>query len=88
MNISLVGTMINELLQRNSECSQGRGRIGLIVTHTGHILNYVEAHKAYVMVDGTIGCTGIPEELLEYIQQAGYRECVASCQKRMSKEIV
>jgi len=39
VNIALVGEMINELLQK--ELMRTRTRAGLIITHTGHILNYV-----------------------------------------------
>jgi len=86
VNISLIGKMINELLQKDSGDGRGRERSGLIVTHTGHILDYAKADRAYVIVDGTMGCEGIPEELLNYIREAGYRECAASCQKHMLKE--
>jgi Fe-S cluster assembly ATP-binding protein len=50
--------------------------MGLIITHTGHILNYVNARTGYVMLDGMIGCAGDPHEMLETIKEKGYEECV------------
>lgn len=52
---------------------------GLIITHTGHILDYVRADKGHVMCNGIIGCSGHPQELLESIRKLGYEECIA-CQ--------
>ncbi len=70
VNISLVGAMINELLQEDH-------RAGLIITHTGHILDYVNANKGYVLADGTLRCEGDPKELLNCIRKVGYDGCIA-----------
>jgi Fe-S cluster assembly ATP-binding protein len=76
-NISLIGGLINELLGKTHPI-RDRNRGGLIITHTGHILNYVTARTGYVMVDGNIICEGDPREILDLIKHQGYREC-ASC---------
>ncbi len=79
VNIALIGKLINELLEkdcpiRDQKCS------GLIITHTGHILDYVNARTGYVLVDGRIICEGDPHEMLATIKEKGYEEC-ARCVK-------
>ena len=74
-NIVLIGELINELLKKNCPM-RIRQCMGLIITHTGHILNYVNARTGYVMLDGMIGCAGDPHEMLETIKEKGYEECV------------
>ncbi len=74
-NIVLIGGLINELLEKNCpihlrQCS------GLIITHTGHILNYVNARTGYVMCGGRIGCEGDPHEILATVRERGYEECI------------
>lgn len=75
VNIVLIGNLINELLEK--ECPiRFRKCMGLIITHTGHILNYVNARTGYVMIDGRIGCGADPHEILATIKERGYEECV------------
>jgi len=78
VNISLVGDMINELLQK--ERMRSRTSSGLIITHTGHILDYVNADRACVLLNGCIWCRGNPREILTSIKSHGYEGC-AVCQK-------
>lgn len=83
-NIGLIGRAINELLGRreprpaDAECrlKQAQRNAGLIITHTGHILNYVEADVGHVLYEGRLACTGNPREILSFIQKNGYGECV------------
>ncbi len=78
VNISLVGEMINELLQKTH--MRNRTSSGLIITHTGHILDYVNADRACVLLNGGIWCRGNPQEILTSIKSHGYEGC-AVCQK-------
>ncbi|MEA1958702.1 MAG: ABC transporter ATP-binding protein [Chloroflexota bacterium] len=78
MNIVLVGKMINDLLQR--DMIRSRTHSSLIITHTGHILDYVEADRACVLLNGGIWCRGNPQEILSSIKTQGYEGC-AACQK-------
>lgn len=74
VNIALIGELINELLEK--ECPMRlRKCTGLIITHTGHILDYVNARTGYVMLDGRIICEGDPHEILVTIKGKGYEEC-------------
>lgn len=75
VNIALIGELLNELLEKNCPI-QERRCMGLIITHTGHILDYVNARTGYIMCDGTIGCTGDPHEMLTTIREKGYGECI------------
>jgi Fe-S cluster assembly ATP-binding protein len=74
VNISLIGEMINELLQK--DLKRRRTRSCLIITHTGHILDYVHASKGYVLLAGTIPCERDALEVLDSIKENGYEGCV------------
>jgi Fe-S cluster assembly ATP-binding protein len=81
-NIALIGELINELLEK--ECPiVDRKCMGLIITHTGHILDYVDARTGYVMCEGRIGCEGDPHEILRSIKQRGYGECTKCLVRRL-----
>jgi Fe-S cluster assembly ATP-binding protein len=82
VNIALIGEMMNDLLEKNCPIAD-RQCMGLIITHTGHILDYVNARTGYVMCDGTIGCTGDPHEMLATIRERGYNECISCYLGRM-----
>lgn len=78
-SIVLIGKAINRLLNRDvrlRERRKMRPKTGLIITHTGHILDYVKVDRAHVMCHGSIGCSGHPRELLEEIRTIGYEECI------------
>jgi Fe-S cluster assembly ATP-binding protein len=74
-NISLIGNLMNELLEKDCPI-RFRKCMGLIITHTGEILNYVNARTGYVMIDGRIGCGADPHEILATVKERGYEECV------------
>ncbi len=80
VNIALIGELINELLQKDCPM-RDRKCTGLIITHTGHILDYVNAHVGYVMCDGTVYCEGDPHEILKTTKEKGYKACI-SCSVR------
>jgi len=73
-NISLIGELMAELLEKNCPIRE-RQCMGLIITHTGHILDYINARTGYVMVDGKLSCMGDPHEILKEIKEKGYVEC-------------
>ncbi|MCK4579895.1 MAG: ABC transporter ATP-binding protein [Dehalococcoidia bacterium] len=79
--LSLVGNMVNALLSKEP-ARPARRRTGLIITHTGHILDYVHADKAHIMLDGRIGCSGNPRILLDKIRKYGYEECIRCILRR------
>lgn len=84
-NISLVGTTIARLLQKDCEATQNKSRLqrkrertkmGLIITHTGYILDYIPVDKGQVLYDGVLSCSTNPREILQCISDVGYEECV------------
>jgi Fe-S cluster assembly ATP-binding protein len=75
VNIALIGELINDLLEKDCPI-RTRKCMGLIITHTGHILDYVNARTGYVMLDGRIVCEGDPHEILATIKEKGYEECI------------
>ena len=79
--MNVIGEMTNELLARNHATRPKERRAGLIITHTGNILDHVYADKAHVMVEGCIGCSGNPQILLDQIREYGYEKCI-NCELR------
>lgn len=73
-NIHLIGRSIAELLQKDQHIVN-RTNSGLIITHTGYILDYLDADQGHVMINGEIRCHGNPRDILREVQQRGYREC-------------
>lgn len=73
-SLSIVGEMINTLFVQPAACP-ARRRAGLIITHTGLILDYVQADKAHIMLNGAIACSGNPQLILNIIREHGYEEC-------------
>ncbi len=49
---------------------------GLIITHTGYILDYVNADRGQVLYKGHLCCEGRPRDILDHIREHGYQECV------------
>jgi len=75
-NLEIIGKAANDFLRHKS---------GLLITHMGHILRYVEADRAHVMLNGRIACSGSPKETLELILKRGYKEC-EKCLGRRKKQ--
>jgi Fe-S cluster assembly ATP-binding protein len=84
-NIALVGNTIAALLQKNGAGKERKSRLqeklertkmGLIITHTGHILDYVPVDKGQVLFQGVLSCSTNPREILRCIGEMGYEECV------------
>jgi Fe-S cluster assembly ATP-binding protein len=84
-NIALIGNAINHLLQRDihstpskskKQLLRERAKMGLIITHTGFILDYVSADRGQVLYDGVLACRSYPVEIFRQIKDVGYGECV------------
>ena len=73
-NISLLGDAINQLMEKDNPHSD---KMGLIITHTGFILDYVKADRGCVLIDGGLRCFGNPKDIISTIRKSGYEECVA-----------
>ncbi len=84
-NINLIGNTINKLLQREfkidanksrREINRERNKMGLIITHTGFILDYITADKGQVLYDGVLTCATNPQQIFKCISEVGYEECI------------
>lgn len=73
-NIAVVGGAMNSILK--GDRAAGPKASGLIVTHTGHILNFVHADTGHVLYEGALACSANPLDLLDEIAQQGYDKCV------------
>ena len=80
-NIAVVGGAINRLLKGEERIAK-RKRSGLIITHTGHILEFVNADVGHVLFGGRLTCKGNPRDLIEEIASHGFDKCseCALCQ--------
>lgn len=79
--LPLVGQMVNALLAKTPGCPAKRGA-ALLITHTGHILDYVYADKAHIMLAGRVECSGNPRLMIEEIRRSGYEGCVRCMQQQ------
>lgn len=73
-NLAVLGRAIKKLLGKKNHLVD-RINAGIIITHTGFILNYLNADKGYMLIDGHLTCSGNAREMFEAIQKRGYREC-------------
>ena len=73
-NISVIGHAINKLLEK--DLHKNRIKSGLIITHTGHILDYVTADVGHLLIDGNLKCTANPLDMLREIKKSGYERCM------------
>jgi Fe-S cluster assembly ATP-binding protein len=79
-NINILGKAIKKLLQKGDRLNK-RVNSGIIITHSGLILNYLNADRGYMLINGCLTCSGNAREIFELIQKRGYKEC-QSCLKR------
>ena len=84
-SISLIGDTINSLLHRGTKCPrerphkeiiEDRTKSALVITHTGHILDYITADRGQVLYNGVLCCSRNAREILKWIREYGYEECV------------
>ncbi|MCX7914174.1 MAG: ABC transporter ATP-binding protein [Thermodesulfovibrionales bacterium] len=77
-NIVLIGEMTNQLLGRGQRIKDPK-KSAIIITHTGYILDYINADKGYILLNGKLHCRGNPRDILSEIKKNGYRRCI-TCQ--------
>lgn len=80
-----IGRMANEILRiKEPHELKIQRHTGLIITHSGFILDYVHADKAHLLIDGVIRCNGNPRIMIEQIKSEGYEYCI-TCHRRSVK---
>jgi Fe-S cluster assembly ATP-binding protein len=79
VNMAQVGNTIKKLICDKKPCAPNNSnrKSALVITHTGEILNYLAADKAYILCEGTIMCSGNPSRLLHEIKTQGYEKCIS-----------
>jgi Fe-S cluster assembly ATP-binding protein len=84
-NMVLIGENINLLLGRGVRAMKGKshkqvasdhGKSALVITHTGHILDYITADRGQVLYNGHLCCSRNAREILKWIGEFGYEECI------------
>ena len=80
-NMALVGKILEKLLKRYP--IKERRVSGLIITHTGYVLDYITADVGHVMLDGRIICTGNPYDILITIREHGFLPCTECWKKEL-----
>ncbi|QTA85068.1 ABC transporter ATP-binding protein [Desulfonema magnum] len=82
-SIVLIGDTINSLLHKGIKFPRrglshiaARTKSALVITHTGHILDYITADKGQVLYEGIVRCSRNAREILKWIREYGYEECV------------
>jgi len=73
-NIKIIGETMKKLLQKDLNIIN-RKKSGIIITHTGGILEFVEVDRGYVLLNGKIICEGNPNEILRNIKENGFKGC-------------
>ncbi len=72
-NIGLIGRKVHHLIYGTDEGDERLKEVSaFVITHTGQIMDYIGADKAYVLVHGKIAKVGDPIEVLEDIKTNGY----------------
>jgi Fe-S cluster assembly ATP-binding protein len=75
-SMAVVGRAISGLAQQPR--ADAPAPAALIITHTGHILNYLRADMGHVLYNGTLVAEGNARELIEEIRAHGYGKCPTS----------
>ncbi len=84
-SINLIGDTINTLLWRgvkfpkwrtHKEMGRACKKSARVITHTGHILDYITADRGQVLYNGVLCCSRNAREILKWIREYGYQECV------------
>ncbi len=69
-----VRELINSLFTLDDNHPAKR-KAGLIITHSGHIIDHMSLDKAHIMHRGRIGCSGHPNLMMDRISRFGYEGC-------------
>ena len=78
VNINVIGEALKRLLKTGKVVE--RNKSALVITHTGHIMDFLNADRGHVMLDKKIICSGNPWDLFEEVTKNGFEGCV-ECQR-------
>lgn len=74
-SLKIIGEEIQRYVEENNASA-------LVITHQGHILEYMRAKMAYVLLRGNIYCHNEPQKILDDIRKKGYEVCLRCTEKR------
>ncbi len=74
-SIKLIVKVMRKLLQKNKPIRE-RKNSGIIVTHSGVILEEIHADKGYVLVNGKLLCSGPPLDIFDQVKNYGFERCI------------
>ncbi|MFO7951853.1 MAG: ABC transporter ATP-binding protein [Bacillota bacterium] len=77
-NVAVIGEAFKSLIKPAKEIEKSRS--ALVITHTGRIMEYLNADRGYVLVGGRIVCAGNPWDLFEEVNRHGFEGCL-ECRK-------
>jgi Fe-S cluster assembly ATP-binding protein len=80
-SIKLMVGIIGRLLEKNKPIRE-RKNGGIIVTHSGIILEQLHADKGYVIVDGRMLCSGPPLDIFDQIKKFGFDRCIKEAREK------
>lgn len=80
-SIKLMVGIIRRLLEKNKPIRE-RKNGGIIVTHSGTILEELHADKGYVIVDGRMLCSGPPLDIFDQIKKFGFDRCIKEAREK------
>lgn len=85
-NIALIAKAINKILQYDKVLKR-RKTSALIITHTGHILDYVEADMGHIMIEGKIVSSGNPKDLMQEIKKHGFSGIIRRLNEQRLRDV-
>ncbi len=74
-SIKLMVKVMIKLLQKDKPIRE-RKNGGIIVTHSGVILEEIHADKGYVIVNGKLLCSGPPLDIFDQVKNYGFDRCI------------
>lgn len=81
-NIAIIAKAINKIIQHDKTLKK---KSALIITHTGHILDYVEADKGHIIIDGKIVSSGNPKDMMVEIKKYGFSGIMKRLQEQKDR---
>jgi len=79
--LDIAGSMVNAILTEDP-AHPARRKTGLVITHTGQILDYVQADKAHILIDGNLVGSGNAHLIIDTVSQRGYAACGQCMQEK------
>lgn len=74
-HIKMVGTIIKRILRKDQLIRMPKDTSGLIVTHTGYILDYINAERGHIINNEGVICEGNPRDIFQHIEKFGFGRC-------------